>query len=380
MPLRRVVQGGYCVGCGTCAALPGAGLSMVRLRDGRHRPVAHAAPEPGCHPEAVCPFFSEEDEDRLGERLFADAPGHHPAVGHYHGLCAAAVSRDASRLASSSGGLATWLLASLVEAGEIDGVVHVVSVPGGAGPHFHYRLSRTPEEIRQGAGSRYYPVQWSEVLARVRQQPGRYAFVGVPCFIKGLRLLAAQDPGMAKRVALTVGLFCGHLKTAAFAEHLAWQMGVPPGHLAAIDFRHKRPARLASQYAVKAWDTQGRDVVANAGDLFGSDWGLGLFKPKACDYCDDIAAELADVACGDAWLSPYVEDGRGTNLLVVRRADLWSQLRQAAGRGEIWLEAVSAEQVQQSQAANYRHRRQGLAYRLWRAERRGRWHPPKRVA
>ena len=33
-----------------------------------------------------------------------------------------------------------------------------------------------------------------------------------------------------------------------------------------------------------------------------ADWGMGIFKLGACDYCDDIVGETADISFGDAWL------------------------------------------------------------------------------
>ena len=50
----------------------------------------------------------------------------------------------------------------------------------------------------------------------------------------------------------------------------------------------------------------------------GTNWGLGFFKYEACDYCDDIFAETADIAVGDAWLKDYTQDALGNSVVVVR--------------------------------------------------------------
>jgi coenzyme F420-reducing hydrogenase beta subunit len=47
-------------------------------------------------------------------------------------------------------------------------------------------------------------------------------------------------------------------------------------------------------------------------------WGSGMFKNNACDFCDDFTTELADISLGDAWLNPYNQDGKGTNVMVTR--------------------------------------------------------------
>lgn len=36
-----------------------------------------------------------------------------------------------------------------------------------------------------------------------------------------------------------------------------------------------------------------------------------VVHPRACNYCDDVFAECADVTCMDAWLPEYSQDHRG---------------------------------------------------------------------
>ena len=84
--------------------------------------------------------------------------------------------------------------------------------------------------------------------------------------------------------------------------------------------------------------------------------------------------------CGDAWLPEFTADSRGTNVVVVRDRALLSLLERAQEESRIHLEALPIERVFESQAGGFRHRRDGLAYRLWQADKAGLWRPPKRVA
>src|SRR3546814_7533354 len=86
-------------------------------------------------------------------------------------------------------------------------------------------ISRTAEEIRRGAKSRYYPIELSAVIDQIRAVPGRYAVLGIPCFIKAINLLRAKDAVLRDRIAFTLGLSCGQLKSARMVESFAWQMG-----------------------------------------------------------------------------------------------------------------------------------------------------------
>jgi coenzyme F420-reducing hydrogenase beta subunit len=243
-------------------------------------------------------------------------------------------------------------------------------------------VSRSEEEIRRGAKSRYYPIELSNVLQEVRQTPGRYAIVGLPCFIKAVRRLALQEPIFRERIVFCIGLVCGHLKSARFADMLAWQMGISPGELATIDFRSKMANAPASEYGIAAWtqcDAGGAARVSRSSDLYGYNWGYGFFKCNACDYCDDVMAETADLCIGDAWLPQYVADSNGTNVIVVRNGVIGEIIDEAAAAGRLKLDRITVDAIVQSQDAGLRHRREGLAYRLYLKDQAGVWRPTKRV-
>src|SRR3546814_11458835 len=99
----------------------------------------------------------------------------------------------------------------------------------------------------------------SEALSSIAGDGKRYAFVGVPCFVKAISLLMRQDARLAEQIRFRVGLVCGHLKSAAFAECLSWQIGVQPEELAAVDFRVKDPVHPTHRYRFGAKATHEED-------------------------------------------------------------------------------------------------------------------------
>ena len=385
---ETVIDGGYCIGCGACAATPGSGARMELDEDRRlvarvDLTVGASDGTGGPDPREVCPFSDRApNEDELGAALYPDA-AIHDGIGRHLRCYAGHVEDGAYRSGGSSGGMGTWILAELLRLGRVDAVVHVrPRRPTEGDPRlFEFGVSETEEGLRLGAKSRYYPVEMSGVLEHVRGRPGRYAVTGLPCFVKAVRLLQRRDETLRDRVAFTVGLVCGHLKSARFADMFAWQLGVEPGDLARFDFRHKLEGRPASRYGVRAEGATdpGAERVGAVADLFGSNWGHGFFKYKACDYCDDVVAELADATVGDAWLPGYVEDWRGTNVVVVRDPAVLEVVEAGRADGRLALDVVDAEDVARSQASGLAHRREGLAYRLHLADRAGSWRPPKRV-
>lgn len=385
--ITEVIAGGYCIGCGVCA-VPESSPIRIRLNaDGCYE--AYVSPDEGSlspsqlkELSAVCPFADGAvDEDKIAEEIFGALPHHDAAVGRFESCFAGHVAEGRFREEGSSGGLGSWIVSELLARNLVDRVLHVRSLAGDEnGMLFGFQISQTPEEVRAGAKSKYYPVEMSEVLRQVGQNPGRYAVVGVPCFIKAARLLCRTDPVMRERLAFFVGLVCGHLKSRRFSELLAWQMGIEPSRLKGFDFRVKLPGARASQYGVAAWDAGGVESARSAPthSLYGTNWGHGAFKYRACDFCDDVLAETADIVIGDAWLPKYSHDPRGTNILIIRRKELHAVIREAVEQGRLELEELSAAQISASQDAGLRHRRQGLPHRLAQARRAGNWVPRKR--
>lgn len=327
----------------------------------------------------ICPFSpTAADEHALAAHLFPTARHRDERVGPFEAAYVGH-ARDGFREKGSSGGLVSWVAAELLRQGLVDGVAHVVAVdePEEEGRHFRYRISRDEAAVRAGAKSRYYPIELSAVLDEIRSVPGRYAVVGIPCFIKAVNLLRAEDERLSSRIAFTLGLYCGHMKSARMVESFAWQMGLKSEEVQRIDFRLKDPSRPANWYRAEITRRDGSREAQDWWHLVDGDWGAGFFQNGACDFCDDVVAETADISFGDAWVEPYSSDGRGTNVVIVRSPEVHRLIQRGIDDGRLDLAPVDADFVEQTQAAGFRQRREGLAYRLsWR--RRG-VHPLKRV-
>lgn len=376
--LKSLLEGGYCIGCGACAF--GDDRVQMTMDDfGLLQPTAD--PEALADKSKICPFTSSRNEDHIAGELYADVDGisYDKQIGYYLGLYAGHVNEGEYRRLASSGGITTWILAKLLKNKEIDGVIHVGQVSGSS-RLFEYVVSNTPVDVHRNSKSRYYPVSFDSALESAIADPQKkYAFVGVPCQIKAVRLLCEKDARLKQAIVYFIGIFCGHQKSAAFSELLAWQQGAKPGTLEYIDFRLKDEHQPANRYAVEVVAEGLKRAPVSTNRLYGSDWGLGFFKPKACDWCDDISAETADIVLGDAWLPEYVSDSRGTNIVITRNPRLNELVTEAAQSGPLRLDSLHPDKIVESQAANYRHRREGLSVRIDNASKTDTWHPTKRV-
>jgi coenzyme F420-reducing hydrogenase beta subunit len=359
----EVVKAGLCIGCGACAAGRG---SLEWDLYGQLKPEGRWAGERTAAVAKTCPFSpAARNEDEIAGERFPSATRQDGRIGRFEQAYVGHVAEAEFRAGGSSGGMVSWVAAELLRLGLVDGVAHVVPRdPVSDGRFFGYRISRNAEEVGQGARSRYYPVELSGVLEEIRRVPGRYAVVGVPCFMKALHLLRAQNAVLRDRIAYTLGLFCGHMKSARLVESFAWQLGAPMEEVRAVEYRRKDPDRPANWYTAHLTLADGSARWQDWWHLVDGDWGAGFFQNSACNYCDDVVAETADIAFGDAWVEPYSSDGRGTNVVIVRDAGVQRLIADAVHEGRLALDQVDADFIANTQAAGLRQRREGLAYRL----------------
>ncbi|WP_370515414.1 Coenzyme F420 hydrogenase/dehydrogenase, beta subunit C-terminal domain [Paracoccus sp. S-4012] len=374
-----IARSGLCIGCGACAVdEPRARMvwdSYGQLKPDGPRGWREAATRDFA---ARCPFSpAAANEDAIAAARFPEAPHRDARIGRHISAHVGAAAEPPFRAQGSSGGMVSWVAAELLRRGEVDGVLHVH--PGREGePFFGYRISRSLPELLAGAKSRYHPIHLAAVLEEVRATPGRYAVVGIPCFIKAVHLARARDPVLAERVAFTLGLFCGHMKSARFVESFAWQLGADPARVRAVEYRLKDERRPANWYTAHLTLDDGSTAQRDWWHLADGDWGAGYFQNSACNFCDDVVAETADVSFGDAWVEPHASDGRGTNVVITRAPLIQRLIETGMAEGRLDLRPVDADFVAGTQAAGFRQRREGLAYRLTWARRGIR--PVKRVA
>ena len=386
--LDTVVPNGLCVGCGMCSAMVPNILRMRVDKYGAYLPeVIQRKGQPGWQALTLrlCPFGDrDQNEDTIAAELFAHQDGvqHRSETGYFLECFAGHVMNKRQRLDSTSGGLITWLVQDMLATGAVDAAVCVgrSDTPDSL---FKYQIIRCPEDLERCRKSRYYPVEVSEVIPRIRASEDRVVFVGLPCFLKSLRYAMMEDQVLRDRVVCTIGLFCGHLKTRNYAAYLARCCGVSEKDIVTVDFRKKVPGRPASHYAFEvATKEQGREVRRQVSmkDVFAGSWSFNLFMLDACDCCDDVMAETADVSIGDAWLPEYAPDWRGTNMIICRSHAVLDRIRRGVDSGQLQLDTLPVARIVHSAQGGLRHRRPGLAYRLYLADKRDQWHPRKRVS
>jgi len=365
-----IVKNDVCIGCGLCAGIcPVQVLRTDFNAFGEYQPLEYKS---GCLPKCnlcldVCPFWDRNpNEDELGNRLFSQIPQitHRSETGFFlDGMVGYSLS-DGHRENGSSGGLITWLTETLLTQKEIDRVICVGSTQD---PKrlFKYKVCSSIEECRNASGSVYYPVELSEAIRYILANDGRYLITGLPCYIKGLRLAMARFPKLRKRIVYLVGLVCSQYQSKAYTEQLCQMGGGDPEFLEAVRFRIKDPGRRADDYGFQFKCSSGE---VKEGILFFRErvreiWFNGYYVQNACQFCDDLFAETADITFMDAWLPEYKKDPKGHNLLLVRSQALRDLIDQEAANHKINVVPIEVTAIVQSQKNGLQKKRGYLTLR-----------------
>ena len=356
MDVQHVYDDGLCMQCGTCAGICPTGAVRLDwdLRAGHRLRVdrtacndcgacVEACPGPGVDFRAEA-WWRERDQD-VPSRDF---------LGPWRGLWFGWAADPAVRHAGSSGGVATALLAGALEEDAADAVLAV-----GLDTENPLRavgvVCRTPHEVAACRGSKYNVVPVNSLLRRVLDEPGRYALVGLPCHIQGLRLAQRRSRRLRERIVLALGIFCGLTNEPRATEVAALQAGIAPEELAGVSYRGPGwPGGMRLQAR------DGRVRRREYPDYH--DRHLAALVPSRCRLCPDALAEMADVSVGDAWLERFTGSD-GVSDVIVRTPAGERLLEDLAGLLE--LTPASPDEMVASQAETYRVKRDVLRGRLW---------------
>ena len=336
--------------------------------------------------ELICSTsWGSSNESIISKELFGNNQNilFNPKIGYYQDLYVGHVKNDSIRMNSSSGGITTWLLKELLNKKMVDGIIQVSKNPDESDSIlFKYSISYSVDEVLNSSKTRYYPVELSQVINQVIDNPGKYAVVGLPSYLMELRLLAKSNNIVKDRIRFMIGLVCGHQKSSKFSDYLGWHLGFEPGTVKNIDFRKKISEQPASDYGIEVTGmVNGQKVsrIESMHSILGKDWGEGFFKVKASDYTDDVMNETADITLGDAWLEDYTKDSKGNNIVIVRNTEISDLIKEGIKNQELEVDDVDCELIIKSQSSHFRHTQDELGYRLWKLDRKKQWHPQKRI-
>jgi len=347
--VKKISENGYCIGCGICVSVcPNNSLDIGFNSYGEYEVFSTDECIDNCKRCLdICPFFKNKQALKFENIFSVDSMQYDKNLGYFYNTYYGFVKNNNKRKKSASGGLTTWLLKRLLRNNYVDFAI-MVTRSNNPDKLFKYEVIKSEELIQKSSGSAYYPVELSGVLDFIKSNEKKFAVVGLPCFIRGLRFLKKESPIYENRIKFLIGLTCGQLKSKFFTDYLKRKSSIK-SNIKEIKFRKYNKNDGADNFIVKINFKNNEEASFEFKNDVKNLWVNRHFMPVACRYCEDVFAENADVTFMDAWLSEFIKEPLGTNLVVTRNLKINKILQNGITDGEIIIESIKGENVVKSQ-------------------------------
>lgn len=350
--VQRVLQGELCSGCGLCAGVSDGAIEMTVTAPGYARPrqvgaiaaQAEAKIADGCPGSRIEPWQS-------------DGPCHE-YWGPYRQVMTGHATDAVVRHQASSGGVLTALAVQALDEGMVDAVIHIGADPLRPTQNLT-KISRSPREVLEGAGSRYSSSSPLEAIDRLLDSGERYLLVAKPCDVSALRRLARHDPRVDRQIPYKLSFFCGGIPSHAGARRIVASMGLD------------QPAVKNFRYRGFGWPGRAVAVThdgASADMSYADSWGGHLSKEVQfrCKICPDAVGGVADIAAADAWYGgemgyPLFDERDGRSLIMTRTDAGEALLAHCSAAGSIAADELALAEVDLMQPSQANRKRLVLA-------------------
>lgn len=242
-----------------------------------------------------------------------------------------------SRMQTSSGGIVSCILDDLLTRGVIQGalVSRITSVDGKV--NAVTTLAKTREDILQNAGSSYIDTPVLEKIKELKDTPGRFAVVALPCQIRAIRAMTSREPELGKKFSPIIGLFCRGNVNPLFYEDYFKLRGIETSEI--------------DQVKILRGHTSGSVLITMKG---GSEKSIpfmsmntyrlaGVHAKALCSWCSEHMSEEADISVGDIFSKEYKQKPIKYSAFIPRSAESVELISDLIKRGKINCEYVGLE-------------------------------------
>jgi len=339
--IGEVLKKGLCIGCGVCAFSDQIGKMVFSKKHDQNIPLLTNKNYNDKLALEICPgkgYNMLKESGNLYNHSHYDLE-----LGYIYNQYAA-FSNDKDVLKNaSSGGIMSQIAIYLLEIKIVDRVL-TTHFKFDSGVSTKCILAKNKTEILQSQGSKYCPVDVSEAIREIKYHNYRVAIIGTPCQIAGIRNIQRYDNVFNQKIIITIGNFCGGIKKFNYINLVAKRKGINPLN---IDFFRFRGNGQPGSMFIK--ENTGKMVEIPYTKYAGLD---GLSKHLRCHLCVDATGELADIACGDAWLPRFLEDINPWSIVITRNEKADDLVKKMRESDIITTQTISLEEIKSSQFEN----------------------------
>jgi len=339
--LKKIVKKGLCTGCGTCVAICPENALEIQIKKGLNIPFYDKYLCKNCDIcFKVCPGY-DVDFKILNKKIFGKDP-EDMLLGNFIECYTGFTKNDEIRFKSSSGGLLSQFLIYALDENIIDAVI--VTKMDEKNPLISRPvIAREKKDILKAAGSKYIPVSLNILIEEILRSDEKYAFVGLPCHMHGVRKAESLYKNLKNKIPLHLGLFCAGTKSYLGTEFILKKNNISPKNVKRISYRGNGwPGSLKIEF-----HKQKNNLYLPMKEYY--DANFCAFTPWRCTLCSDHTCELADISFGDAWLPEYKSDKLGRSIVITRNSYSHKLLENLFIEKKIKLDKINPINVLKSQ-------------------------------
>jgi coenzyme F420 hydrogenase subunit beta len=343
MDIRHIVTKGLCHGCGTCSGVCPKGA--IRMVEEEFRGIyVPAIDMKECNSCTLCyqscpgHFVDFEDLDR--SFLYSPHVQKDILLSSYHACYTGYANDHQIRYNSASGGLVTALLVYLIEQGVIDGAL-VTKMDEDNPLRAKPFIARNREGIIAASKSKYCPVASNTALREILKEEGRFAVVGLPCHVQGIRKAQKVSRDLRDKIVAVFGLFCGMAWNFHATETLLQKLNIDAQDVEALEYRG---GGWPGKMSIKLKDGSLKEL-SYPYPIKQFDIDFQSFTPSRCILCSDALSELADISFGDADFGLRDKEKIGKSVVITRSLAGEGLLKSALTGKAISLENINGEYI-----------------------------------
>ena len=349
--LAQIVDNGLCHRCASCVGI--CPTKVLGFDEDDYPKVTNLSACTDCDLcVRVCPG-DEFSAPSIAQQLYQNFPEIYNTHGHFEEASITYATDKDIRYHSSSGGLVTGLLLSMLESKEIDGALVVTSdenIPWKGKPI----IARNKADLIASLKSKYAISPTNVAFQEIIEKEGRYAIVGLPCQIHGFQKAARLNKKLKDRVVLSIGIFC-HAAVEHEPMKWIWENEIPnKGKVKRyIPREGKHPGTPYVEYEdgkmEPVYFPKSKTYRPSSTEMLNVLYRL--YTPERCMTCYDSTAEFADIAVGDPWMAPP-EEGidfyQGYSFTLARTEAGKAAIQRAEERDDVKVVRIREDQARAS--------------------------------
>jgi coenzyme F420 hydrogenase subunit beta len=359
--LQSVMRSHLCTRCGSCVGLSG-GKIVFEDKTGKYLPKI-ISPIDDTLADTLweaCPG-KQFNFPEFQKEFYPDAAHFHTFIGPYERIGIGYAADALVRHEGASGGIISAILIWLLKQQKIDGAV-VLGMSKTEPWLTQAFIATTPEEVLQGAQSKYIISSTNDILPEIEAFNGKLAYVGLPAQIQSIRKLQRMKHPSVKNISYIFGPFYGNTLHFSSVNSFLKTHGEKDYHnITKLYFRYGEwPGNMRVELK------SGRVIELKK---FHANYLIPFHILRNSLYCTDLTNEFTDISGGDAWAPVYEERGKGFSMVISRSKKGDELLREMIDAGWLSFDQITEQEAIKMHSHGYDFKKRGgfirIKFRKW---------------